>query len=80
MVDWYLKKLSLKRPLVSCHALRHSFATLARAAGAKLGAISKALGHASVTTTQIYADIVDKQRENPANFLVGLLDMEEPSP
>lgn len=74
MVDGYLKKLSLKRQGVSCHSLRHSFATLARSAGAKLDAISLALGHSSVTTTQIYADIVDKERENPANFLVALLE------
>jgi site-specific recombinase XerD len=74
MVDSYLLKLSLKRKQVSCHALRHSFATLSRAAGAKLDAISKALGHHSVTTTQIYADIVDMRRENPASLLIGLLD------
>lgn len=73
MVDGYLKTLGLKREGVSCHALRHSFATLSRAAGARLDALARALGHSSVTTTQIYADIVDAVAENPARFLVGAL-------
>ena len=73
MVDRYLEALGLKREGVSCHALRHSFATLSRAAGARLDAISREMGHASVTTTQVYADIVDAAAENPARFLVGAL-------
>lgn len=74
LVDGYLSDLGLKRPGVSCHSLRHSFATLARASGAKLDAIGRALGHSSVAVTQIYADIVDAQAENPAAFLVGALE------
>ena len=77
MVDGYLSVLGLKREGVSCHALRHSFATLSRAAGAQLDAIARAMGHASVTTTQVYADIVDAAAENPARFLVGALDTME---
>lgn len=73
MVDGYLKGLGLKHGGVSCHSLRHSFATLSRAAGAQLDALARTLGHASVTTTQIYADIVDAAAENPARFLVGAL-------
>jgi len=72
-VDGYLEELGLKAEGVSCHALRHTFATLSKAAGADLLAISKALGHSSVTTTQVYADIVDKVGNNPARFLVGAL-------
>ena len=77
MVDGYLRSLGLKREGVSCHALRHSFATLSRAAGARLDAIARAMGHASVTTTQVYADIVDAAAENPARFLVGALGASE---
>jgi site-specific recombinase XerD len=45
----------------------------ARAGGAKLDAIGGMLGHASVTTTQVYAKIVDRMTENPAQFLEAML-------
>jgi site-specific recombinase XerD len=73
MVDGYLKKIGAKRPGVSCHALRHTYATQSLAAGASLLAISGSLGHSSVTTTQVYAQIVEKGRSNPAKFLIGVL-------
>jgi len=74
MVNKYLEGVGAKREGISCHALRHSFATLSLAVGGDLLAISGALGHASVTTTQVYAKIVDKAKNNPAKLLVGLLD------
>jgi site-specific recombinase XerD len=73
MVDHYLVKIGAKKVGVSCHALRHTYATQSLAAGASLLAISGSMGHSSVTTTQVYAQIVDKARNNPAKFLVGLL-------
>lgn len=73
-VDGYLQGLGLKRDDISCHALRHSFATLSRAAGARLDVLSRVLGHASITTTQVYADIVDMAAENPSLLLVGALE------
>jgi integrase/recombinase XerC len=72
-VDKYLRQLDLKADGISCHGLRHSAATWTRAGGAKLDAIGGMLGHASVTTTQVYAKIVDRMTENPAQFLDELL-------
>lgn len=72
-VDKYLDRVGLKADGVSCHSLRHGAATWARAGGAKLDAIGGMLGHASVTTTQVYAKIVDKMTENPARFLEAML-------
>ena len=73
MVDAHLEALGLKEAGVSCHSLRHSFATWSLAGGAGLVSIQDALGHSSVETTQVYAKIVDRMRENPALYLEKLL-------
>ena len=73
MVDGYLEALGLKAAGISCHSLRHSAATWARAGGAKLDALADIMGHANVSTTRIYAQIVDKMTENPARFLEAML-------
>lgn len=41
------------------HQLRHSAATYMLSAGIPLEFVQKILGHASITTTQIYADVMD---------------------
>ena len=73
VVDEYLADVGLKAKGISCHSLRHSAATWARAGGAKLDAIADQLGHASTDTTRIYARIVDRMTENPARYLEAML-------
>lgn len=74
LVTAYLTTLGLKADGISCHSLRHSAATWARFGGAKLDAIAGMLGHSSVTTTQVYAQIVDRMAENPAAYLDRVLE------
>ncbi len=49
---------------VSFHISRHSFATKALTLGINMEVVSKLLGHADLKTTQIYAKIVDKAKDD----------------
>ena len=49
---------------ISFHISRHSFATKALTLGINMEVVSKLLGHADLKTTQIYAKIVDKAKDD----------------
>ena len=55
---------------ITFHCFRHTFATLQLANGTDIYTVSKMLGHTSVRTTQIYANVVDKKKEEAANAIV----------
>lgn len=56
---------------VSPHTLRHTFATDLLRETKNLRLVQKALGHASISTTQIYTHIVDEELEEAMRSLRG---------
>lgn len=50
------------------HSSRHTYATMLLTLGADLLTVCKLLGHRSVRTTQIYAKIIDKKKDDAANL------------
>jgi integrase len=52
---------------ITFHCFRHSFATLQLSEGTDIYTVSKMLGHRNIQTTQIYAKVVDKLKQEAAN-------------
>ncbi len=57
---------------VTYHVSRHTFATMLLTLGADLYTVCKLLGHTDVKTTQIYAKIINKKKDDA----IGLIDAE----
>lgn len=58
---------------ITFHCSRHTFATLLIAEGVDLFVVSKLLGHADIKTTQIYAKMVDKRKQEAVDRLPQVL-------
>ncbi|EKD25296.1 MAG: hypothetical protein ACD_80C00088G0006 [uncultured bacterium (gcode 4)] len=68
IVKKYAALVGIKKK-VTPHTLRHSFATALIKKGADIRAVQTLLGHASITTTQIYTHVDDKHLQKVHNLL-----------
>jgi integrase len=59
---------------VTFHTGRHTFAVLMITEGVDLYTVSKLLGHKEISTTQIYAKVVDKVKQEAVNRIPSLSD------
>ena len=67
-IDKWAKRAGITKR-ISFHVSRHTFATLALTKGASLYVVSNMLGHENIKTTQIYADIIGKDRDEALDKL-----------
>ena len=51
------------------HMSRHTFATMELTLGADLYVVSKLLGHHDLSVTQVFADIINKKREEAVDLM-----------
>ena len=57
---------------ITFHAGRHTFAVVQLMQGTSLYTLSRLMGHTSIKTTQIYADIVDSERKAAMNAIPSI--------
>lgn len=58
---------------ITFHCARHTFATMLLTLGTDLYTVSKLLGHTDISTTQIYAKIVDSKRQDAVDRIPQML-------
>lgn len=64
--------LKIGREDITFHISRHTYATLLLSKGGKIEAISKMLGHKNLSTTQVYAKVIDSVRAETSALLEEL--------
>lgn len=68
IIKAWVKKAKIEKK-ISFHNARHTFATQALINGADLYTVSKLLGHKDISTTQVYAKVVDESKQKAVDLL-----------
>jgi site-specific recombinase XerD len=72
LLRWILEAGIAKK--VTFHCFRHTFATLQLSMGTDIYTVSKLLGHKDISTTQIYAKVIDRTKNDAVNKIkIGLV-------
>jgi integrase len=70
MKTWIAQAGIQKR--ITFHSSRHTFATLSLTSGADIYTVSKLLGHSRLETTQVYAKIIDRKKQEAVDLLPSI--------
>lgn len=62
---------------ITFHCGRHTFATMMLDLGTDIYTVSKLLGHRDISTTQIYAKVLDKNKQEAVNRIPTLIDKDD---
>ncbi|MEZ7709782.1 tyrosine-type recombinase/integrase [Prevotella pallens] len=65
------------RQRLSYHVARHTFGTMSLSAGIPIESIAKMMGHASISSTQIYAQVTDNKISEDMDRLIRKYQKEE---
>lgn len=64
---------------ITFHSGRHTFATMMLDLGTDLYTVSKLLGHREIHTTQIYARVLDKNKQAAVQRIPNIVDLHSPT-
>ena len=65
------------RERISYHLARHTFGTMSMSAGISIESIAKMMGHASIASTQIYAQVTDNKISEDMDRLISKYQKEK---